>query len=150
MKKILTVIIFVTLCSACSLGDPISKAQIYIQKGNYTEAIKTLEKEFKSKPKSIPIKSLLAKTYSDYGLALCQDTAKEPKIRYGLAKEQFAMALELNPYLTDAKEMYEMIVQIQEAFQESENIQSENDLNMVDDEIAKAKAKERIESEMTQ
>ena len=33
-----------------------------------------------------------------------------------MAKEQFAMALALNPYLQDAKDMYEMIEKIQESF----------------------------------
>ena len=109
-----TLIIGLTGCSF--LVDPITQAQNCAQKGKFEDAIKILEKEYKVKPNSVPIKSLLAQMYSDYGLALCQDQNKPPKVKYPMAKEQFAMALTLNPYLKDAKEMYEMIEKIQASF----------------------------------
>lgn len=100
----------------CGFVNPVTKAQNLTQKGNFKEAIKILESEHKAKPDSVPIKSILAQTYSDYGLALCQDQNKPPKIKYNLAKENFTMALALNPYLNDAKEMLEMIDKIQASF----------------------------------
>ena len=119
-KKILTLMILVGIyLSGCSLGNPMTRAQSLLQKGKFQEAIKVLEKEYKSNPNSVPVKSILAQTYSDYGLALCQDQNKPPKIKYPLAKEQFAMALALNPYLKDAKDMYEMIEKIQASFAEN-------------------------------
>lgn len=96
-----------------------TRAQNLLQKGKFEEAITILESEYKKQPNSIPIKSILAQTYSDYGLVLCQDDAKPPKIKYPMAKEQFAMALALNPYLKDAKDMYETIEQIQASFEAS-------------------------------
>lgn len=120
MRHIFTLFIFLTVInSSCSLQDPISRAHNESQKGKHQEALKILEKEYKAKPNSIPVKSLLAQAYSDYGLALCQDQNKPPKEKYGLAKEQFAMALALNPYLKDAKDMYEMIEKIQDSFKEN-------------------------------
>ena len=104
------------LLSACSFTNPIEKAQNLAQVGKFDEAIKILENEYSKQPKSVPIKSLLAQTYSEYGLALCQDNSKPPKIKYPMAKEQFAMALELNPYLKEAKEMYDVIERIQASF----------------------------------
>ena len=102
--------------SSCSLVDPVTQAQAYSRQGKFEEAIKILEKEYNKEPDSIPRKSLLAQTYSDYGLALCQDKNKPPRVKYPLAKEQFAMALTLNPYLKDANDMYEMIEKIQASF----------------------------------
>ncbi len=120
MKKILT-LLFIALftLSACSLQDPMTRAQALTREGKFPEAIKVLEKELKKNPNSVPMKSLLAQAYSDYGLALCQDTNKPPKVKYPMAKEQFAMALVLNPYLQDAKDMYEMIEKIQESFRQN-------------------------------
>ena len=121
MKKLLLTLIFILLtCSSCSfLVDPITRAQNLSQKGKFEEAIKILEKEYKKQSNSVPIKSFLAQAYSDYGLALCQDSDKPPKVKYPMAKEQFAMALALNPYLKDAKDMYEMIEKIQASFAEN-------------------------------
>lgn len=112
-------IIFIALISintGCSLIDPVTRAQNLSQRGKFSDAVKILENEYKNQPNSIPIKSLLAQAYSDYGLALCQNNDKPPRVKYPLAKEQFAMALALNPYLKDAKDMYEMIEKIQESF----------------------------------
>ena len=109
-------LLLASIISACSLVDPVTQAQNLAQKGKFEDAIKILEKEYEVKPNSVPIKSLLAQMYSDYGLALCQDQNKPPKVKYPMAKEQFAMALTLNPYLKDAKEMYEMIEKIQASF----------------------------------
>lgn len=120
MKNIFIYLIVLSFTlTACNLFNPVSKARHLASKGNFEEAIKILETEYKKDSGSVPIKSILAQTYSDYGLALCQDNEKPPKIKYPLAKEQFAMALELNPYLTDAKEMYEMIEKIQAQLAES-------------------------------
>lgn len=117
MKNIFILFLLTVLMShGCNLVDPISRAQNLVQKGKFEEAIKILEKEYKAKPDSVPIKSILAQTYSDYGLVLCQDQNKPPKVKYPMAKEQFSMALALNPYLTDAKDMYEMIEKIQASF----------------------------------
>lgn len=102
--------------NSCSLVDPMTRAQNLSRNGKFEEAVKVLEKEYKTNPDSVPIKSLLAQAYSDYGLALCQDTNKPPKVKYPMAKEQFTMALALNPYLKDAKDMYEMIEKIQASF----------------------------------
>ena len=102
--------------TSCCLIDPMTRAQNLIRTGKFEEAITILEKEYSAQPNSIPIKSILAKTYSDYGLALCQDESKPPKVKYPLAKEQLSMALELNPYLTEAKKMHEMIEKIQASF----------------------------------
>lgn len=114
MKKSLIVLLFLMLIlNACSIADPIAKAQSFAKKGEYDKAINVLEEEHKAKPSSVPVISLLAQFYSDYGLALCQDADKPPKEKYPKAKEQFAMALALNPYLNEAKEMYEMIEKIQ-------------------------------------
>ena len=96
-----------------------AQAQNLMQKGKFQEAVKILEREYKKRPDSVPVKSILAQTYSDFGLALCQDQDKPPKIKYPMAKEQFAMALALNPYLKDAKDMLEMIEKIQASFQEN-------------------------------
>ncbi len=116
MKNILIVLIIVAVSSGCSFIDPMTKAQGLIRSGKFEEAINVLEKEYESNPASIPFKSILAKTYSDYGLALCDDKGLPPKVKYPKAKEQFAMALELNPYLTEAKDMYETIEKIQASF----------------------------------
>ena len=102
--------------SGCNLIDPLTRAQNLIQKGKYPEALKILESEHKLKPSSVPISTILAQTYSDYGIILCEDQNKPPKIKYPMAKEQFAMALTLNPNLTDAKDMYEMIEKIQTSY----------------------------------
>ena len=117
-NSIITILLIVTL-TGCSFFNPVSKAQNLASKGKFEEAIKILESEHKKNLVSVPIKSILAQTYSDYGLALCQDSEKPPKVKYPLAKEQFAMALELNPYLPDAKDMYEMIEKIQTQLTES-------------------------------
>ena len=120
MKKYFTLFIILHLITvintSCCLIDPMTKAQNLIKTGKFEDGIKILEKEYALQPNSIPIKSVLAKSYSDYGLALCQDENKPPKVKYPKAKEQFAMALELNPYLTEAKDMYEMIEKIQASF----------------------------------
>lgn len=117
MKKLsLMLFLIVLITNSCSFVDPITTARDLSQKGKFPDAIKLLEKEYKSKPDSTPLKSILAQTYSDYGLALCQDSSKLPKIKYPMAKEQFAMALALNPYLKDAQEMYKMIEKIQASF----------------------------------
>lgn len=107
------------ICLSCSFLDPVSKAQSLLRQGKFNEAITILEAEQKKKPKSVPLKSILAKAYSDHGLALCQDPDKPPKVKYNLAKEQFQKALALNPYLTDAKDMLEMIEKIQAHLAES-------------------------------
>ena len=120
MSKVVLAVIFVLLLSSsCSLVDPMTRAQNLSQKGKFEEAIKILENEFKKQPSSVPIKSLLAQAYSDYGLALCQDPDKPPKEKYPMAKEQFAMALTLNPYLKDAKDMYSTIETIQQSLESS-------------------------------
>ena len=117
MNNILIQILFLSLLlSGCSFADPITRAQTLSQQGKFEEAIKVLKKELKKKPNSVPVKSLLAQAYADYGLALCQDSSKPPSIKYTLAKDQFAMALELNPYLQDAKDMYATIEKIQASF----------------------------------
>ena len=117
MKHILTLLFSVSiLISGCSFQDPIVRSQEFSRKGNFAEAIKILESELKKSPNSVPLKSLLAQAYSDYGLALCQDTNKPPRVKYPMAKEQFIMALALNPYLQDAKDMAEMIDKIQDSF----------------------------------
>ena len=118
MKRFLTLLIlFILINASCCFIDPMTKAQQLSQKGKFEEAIKVLESEYKKQPNSVPIKSILAQMYSDYGLALCQDHNKPPKVKYPMAKEQFAMALALNPYLKDAKDMYEMIEKIQASFE---------------------------------
>ena len=120
MKNIFIYLTALTLTlTGCSFLNPVSKAQDLASKGKFEEGIKILETEYKKDPNSVPIKSILAQTYSDYGLALCQDTEKPPNVKYPKAKEQFAMALELNPYLTDAKDMFEMIEKIQAQLSES-------------------------------
>ena len=119
LKKILYFAIVISLSTSCSFGDPLSGAQSLARSGKYEEAINLLEKELNEKPDSVPVKSILAQTYSDYGLALCQDPDKPPKIKYNRAREQFSMALALNPYLTDAKDMLEMIEKIQAHINES-------------------------------
>lgn len=117
MKKHLILLLCILLTNfGCSFVNPVTKAQNLSQKGKFEDAIKILESEHNAKPNSVPIKSILAQTYSDYGLALCQDQNKPPKIKYPMAKEQFTMALVLNPYLNDAKEMLEMIEKIQASF----------------------------------
>ena len=117
MKLVLTLLFLISLLiSGCSFQDPIVRSQEFSKRGKFPDAIKILENEYKKQPNSVPIKSLLAQSYSDYGLALCQDTNKPPKVKYPMAKEQFGMALALNPYLKDAKDMYEMIEKIQESF----------------------------------
>ncbi len=116
MKRLFILFIVSILSTSCCFIDPVTRAQNLSQKGKLTDAIKILENEYKKQTNSVPIKSLLAQAYSDYGLALCQDTNKPPKVKYPMAKEQFAMAIALNPYLKDAKDMYEMIEKIQESF----------------------------------
>ncbi len=117
MKRIFILLfVLIQINNGCSFVDPVTRAQNLSQKGKFEDAVKILENEYKKQPNSVPVKSLLAQSYADYGLALCQDTAKPPKIKYPMAKEQFAMALTLNPYLKDAKDMYEMIEKIQESF----------------------------------
>ena len=116
MKNLLTALLLIAFMTGCSFVDPVTRAQSLSQKGKFADAVKILEQEYKKQPNSVPIKSLLAQSYSDYGLALCQDTNKPPRIKYPMAKEQFSMALALNPYLKDAKDMYEMIEKIQESF----------------------------------
>ena len=116
MKEFLALVLLLIFTSGCSLVDPVTRAQNLSQKGKFADAVKILENEYKKQPNSVPIKSLLAQAYSDYGLSLCQDTNKPPKVKYPMAKEQFAMAIALNPYLKDAKDMYEMIEKIQESF----------------------------------
>ena len=117
MRKYIILLLLILNCTGCSFSDPITRAQNLSSKGKFEEAVKILEKEYKKQPNSIPIKSILAQTYSDYGLVLCQDTNKPPKVKYPMAKEQFAMALALNPYLKDAKDMYEIIEKIQASFE---------------------------------
>ena len=118
MKNLLCIIfVFLMLVNnSCSLVDPTTQAQAYSRQGKFEEAVKILEKEYTKQSDSVPIKSLLAQAYSDYGLALCQDQNKPPRVKYPLAKEQFAKALTLNPYLKDAKDMHEMIEKIQASF----------------------------------
>ncbi len=117
MKRIfLLLLVLIQINTSCCFVDPVTRAQNLSQKGKFADAINILESEYKKQPNSIPIKSLLAQSYSDYGLALCQDTNKPPRVKYPMAKEQFSMALALNPYLKDAKDMYEMIEKIQESF----------------------------------
>ena len=115
-KYLFIVFLLITLSTSCCFVAPVTRAQNLSQKGKFEDAVKILENEYKKQPNSIPLKSLLAQAYSDYGLSLCQDTNKPPKIKYPMAKEQFAMAIALNPYLKDAKDMYEMIEKIQESF----------------------------------
>ena len=98
MKNFL-MILLIMFCTSCTLVDPVTRAQSLSQKGKFPDAIKILENEYKKQPNSVPVKSLLAQAYSDYGLSLCQDTNKPPKVKYPMAKEQFAMAITLNPYL---------------------------------------------------
>jgi tetratricopeptide (TPR) repeat protein len=119
MKNAFVLLFLLILLSGCSLQDPITRSQELSKKGKFPEAIKVLQDELKKNSGSVPVKSLLAQAYSDYGLALCQDVNKPPRVKYPMAKEQFAMALELNPYQQDAKEMYEMIEKIQESFREN-------------------------------
>lgn len=120
MKKILTLLFpLLFIVSGCSFQDPITRSQELSKKGKFPEAIKVLQDELKKSPDSVPVKSLLAQAYSDYGLALCQDVNKPPRVKYPMAKEQFSMALALNPYQQDAKEMYEMIEKIQESFRQN-------------------------------
>ena len=117
-KKFILFIIIIGLLvlnNSCSLIDPLTQAQNFSKRGKFQEAIKVLEKELKTKPSSVPVKTLLAQAYSDYGLALCQDKDKPPRVKYPMAKENFAKALALNSNLEDAKEMYKMIEQIQTA-----------------------------------
>ena len=119
MKKYFKLFIIFALLNSnfgCCFVDPMTQAQNLSSKGKFEDAIKILEKQYKSHPDSTPIKSILAQTYSDYGLVLCQDDTKPPRIKYPMAKEQFAMALALYPYLKDAKDMYETIEQIQDSF----------------------------------
>ncbi len=118
MKRriVILFILLILINSACSFVDPITQAQNLSRNGKFSEAIRVLENEYKKQPNSVPIKSLLAQAYSDYGLSLCQDTNKPPREKYPMAKEQFSMALTLNPYLKDAKDMYEMIEKIQDSF----------------------------------
>lgn len=119
MKNLVISIFFIVTLSACGFFDPLSRAQGLAKQGKFEESIKILEKEYNKNLNSVPVKSILAQIYSDYGLALCQDTDKPPKVKYPKAKEQFAMALSLNPYLQDAKDMYKMIEKIQAGFVES-------------------------------
>ncbi len=119
MKKIIILMFLMFFLSSCTLQDPISRSQDLSRKGKFKDAINVLEKEFKKSPNSVPVKSLLAQAYSDYGLALCQDTNKPPKVKYPMAKEQFAKALALNPHQQDAKEMHKMIEEIQETFRKN-------------------------------
>ncbi|GEM_PF-2969581 len=123
MNKIqIFLLVFLLISSSgCILVDPLTRAQNLVQKGKYPEAIKMLENEYKLKPSSVPIATVLARTYSDYGIILCEDQNKPPKIKYPMAKEQFAMALTLNPNLTDAKDMYEMIEKIQASYKNKTN-----------------------------
>ena len=116
MKNIIILFLFIALLAGCSFGNQVERAQDLAQVGKFEEAIKILENEYKNQPKSVPLKSLLAQTYSDYGLVLCQDNSKPPKIKYTKAKEQFAKALQLNPYLKDAQDMYDVIERIQASF----------------------------------
>lgn len=117
MNNILTLLFSISiLISGCSFQDPIVRSQELSRKGDFSGAVKVLEGELKKSPNSVPLKSLLAQAYSDYGLALCQDTNKPPRVKYPMAKEQFIMALALNPYLQDAKDMAEMIDKIQDSF----------------------------------
>ena len=116
MKRIFIILLLILMNTGCSFIDPVTRAQNLSRKKEFPDAIKILENEYKKQPNSIPVKSLLAQAYSDYGLSLCQDNDKPPKVKYPMAKEQFAMALTLNPYLKDAKDMYEMIEKIQESF----------------------------------
>ena len=114
MKRFLTsLLLSIFATSACCFVDPLTRAQNSIKGDKFEQAVKILENEYKAHPNSVPIKTLLAQTYSDYVLVLCQDSKKPPKIKYPMAKEQFAMALALNPNLQDAKNMYEMIEKIQ-------------------------------------
>ena len=115
-KVIILALILVLTGSGCLFVDPLTRAQNLSQKGKFDEAIKVLEKDLISSPNSVPVKSILAQMYSNYGQALCQDQNKPPKVKYPMAKEQFAMALALNPDLKEAKEMYEMIERIQALF----------------------------------
>ena len=103
------------LNTSCSFVDPMTQAQNFSKRGKFEESIKVLEKELQSKPNLVPVKTLLAQAYSDYGLVLCQDKNKPPRVKYPMAKENFAKALAINPNLEDAKEMYKMIEQIQMA-----------------------------------
>lgn len=112
-KVALIISMLVFIGSGCSFVNPITKAQNLARKGKYQQAIKILEKEFKADSNSVPLRTILAQAYSDYGLALCQDKSKSPSEKYTKAKEQFAMALTLNPNLVDARDMYEMIEKIQ-------------------------------------
>lgn len=147
MKKILVLIFILTLISGCTSVDPQTKAQSFISKGNYEKAINILEEELKKDPESVPIKSLLAQTYSDYGLVICQDTKKAPKDKYPLAKTKFQKAVELNPYLDEAKEMVKMIEEIETEFKKSQAITSKEDLANLADPVAKAKAEEALKKE---
>lgn len=110
-------IVLILSSYSCSFIDPVTKAQNLATKGQFEGAIKILEKEYKKNHNSVSVKSLLSQIYSDYGLALCQDVNKSPKVKYTKAKEQFAMALTLNPYNQDAKEMYQTIEKIQTSFE---------------------------------
>ncbi len=112
MKWILIFFVLIFL-SGCNLVNPMTRAQNLLAKGDFEGGIKVLEKEYKANPNSVPVKSILARAYADYGLALCQDENKPPKVKYPLAKGQLAMALALNPYIQEAKDMYEMIEKIQ-------------------------------------
>ena len=103
------------LNNSCSLIDPMTQAQNCSKRGKFEKAVSILEKELQSKPNSVPVKTLLAQAYSDYGLVLCQNENKPPRVKYPMAKENFAMALAINPNLEEAKEMYKMIEQIQAA-----------------------------------
>ena len=112
-KLIIIISLLVNLSFACNLVDPTTRAQNFLSKGEFENGIKILEKEYNNNPNSVPIKSILARAYADYGLTLCQDENKPPKVKYPMAKEQLSMALALNPYIQEAKDMYEMIEKIQ-------------------------------------
>lgn len=114
--KILFLMILLFALNSCSLIDPATRAQDLLRSGKYEDAIKVLEKEYKIHPGSVPMQSLLAQTYSNYGIAITRDQSLPPKVKYPKAKEQLSMALALNPYLEDAKEMYDLIEKIQAQF----------------------------------
>lgn len=122
MRKYLTLLMFI-LCfisSGCSfIVDPMTQAQNLIRNSEFEKAIGILEKEYKNKPESVPLKSVLARAYTHYGFALCQDESLLPRVKYPMAKEQLAMALALDPYLKEAKEMYGIIEKIQLSFKEN-------------------------------
>ncbi len=84
-------------------------AQDYLSNERYQEAISVL-----SPITSKNGKKALAQAYVEYGISILRNRETEKSEKYPLAKEQFELALDNDPKSKVARDLYQMIIKVNE------------------------------------